>query len=198
MFLKNAPLKMKKLIYFSLLTFIVACGLKSQQSTHVDDTLAQYRDTLIGRFNGNDIDTLIAEPIDTIKERSMWNWRIFSKHNSVDTLILTQRFNVKMIQEGDLDGNGTDEFGVRRESAAGTWDNYYIYTFDNGEWKYLTEPIWTYSDHFYKDLSNGNNVAEKTDDCGLIRIRFSDVRNDSFWIIDTLIRINPHKINGFY
>lgn len=189
---------MKKLIYFSLLTSIVACGSKSQQSTHIDDTLAQYRDTLIGRFNGNDIDTLIAEPIDTIKERSMWNWRIFSKQNSVDTLILTQRFNVKMIQEGDLDGNGTDEFGVRRESEAGTWDNYYIYTFDSGEWKYLTEPIRTYSTHFYDNLSNGNNVAEKTDDCGLTRIRFSDVRNDDFLIMDTLVRINPHKINGFY
>ncbi len=41
-----------------------------------------------------------------------------------------------MIQEGDLDGNGTDEFGVRRELDAGTCDNYYIYTFDNGEWEY--------------------------------------------------------------
>lgn len=187
-----------KILPFAILLLLSLLSCVNNK-THSDiDSLYQYRDTLIGRFNGDEIDTLISEPIDTIKERSMWNWRIFSKHNSVDTLILTQRFNVKMIQEGDLDGNGTDEFGVRRESEAGTWDNYYIYTFDSGEWKYLTEPIRTYSTHFYDNLSNGNNVAEKTDDCGLIRIRFSDVRNDDFLIMDTLVRINPHKINGFY
>lgn len=97
-----------KILPFTILLLLSlwSCG---NNKTHGNiDSLYQYRDTLIGRFNGDEIDTLIAEPIDTIKERSMWNWRIFSKHNSVNTLILTQRFNVKMIQEGDLDGNGTD------------------------------------------------------------------------------------------
>lgn len=177
-----------------LLLSLLSCG---NHKTHGNiDSLYQYRDTLIGRFNGEEIDTLIAEPIDTIKERSMWNWLIFSKHNSVDTLILTQRFNVKMIQEGDLDGNGTDEFGVRRESDAGTWDNYYIYTFDNGEWKYLIEPIWTYSTHFYTDLMNGNDVAERTNKAGHLRIRFSDLRNDDICIVDTLLPITLKGITN--
>ncbi len=182
----------------SLLTLCTfGCGSK-HKSTDLDP-LAQYRDTLIGNFNGIDIDTLIAEPIDTTKERAMWDWFIYSKKNSVDTLILTQRFSVKMIQEGDLDGNGTDEFGVRREAEAGTWDNYCVYTYDKGQWKYLIEPIWNYSSHFYADLNKGKDVAERTDKTEYIKVRFSDVRNDGedFLIIDTLIKINPQKIEGF-
>lgn len=170
----------------------LGCGsnLKSVESASME----KFRDTIIGNFGGNDIDTLIAEPIDTTIDRSLWTWRIYGKNNTVDTLILSQRFIVRLIQEGDLDGNGTDEFGVRREIEAGTWDNYCVYTYDNGEWKYLIEPIWTYSDHFYTDLNNGNDVVEKTNDSRNIRVRFSDIRNDDFCIVDTLIHITPLHI----
>lgn len=156
--------------------------------------MAQYRDTIVGKFNGVDIDTLISEPIDTIKERAFWDWRIYSKNNTVDTLILSQRFSVTMIQEGDLDGNGTDEFGVRRESDAGTWDNYYIYTFQNGKWQYLIEPIFTYSNHFYT-LNNGADIVEIANQPNFVKVRFSDMRNDDFCIVDTLIHIAPQLIS---
>lgn len=156
--------------------------------------MAQYRDTLIGKFNGVDIDTLIAEPTDTTIDRSLWNWRVYSKNNTVDTLILSQRFTVKLIQEEDLDGNGTDEFGVRREAEAGTWDNYCVYTYDKGEWKYLIKPIWTYSNHFYTDLNKGKDVVERTNQSSLIRVQFSDIRNTDFCIVDTLIPITLHTI----
>ncbi len=165
-------------------------------ATNEINQCAQYRDTIVGKFNGKEVDTLIAEPLDTTINRSFWDWRIYSKNNTVDTLILTQRFSVKMIQEGDLDGNGTDEFGIRRESDAGTWDDYYVYTFDNGEWKYLINPIWTYSAHFYTDLNNGNDVVESTNHPDLVRVRFSDIRNDDFCIVDTLIPIAPHSITS--
>ena len=187
---------MKQLPYYiigllSLLTF----SCQNKNYTKGSDPISQYRDTLIGRFNGIDIDTLIAEPIDTTKERAMWDWRIYGKQNTVDTLILTQRFSVKMIQEDDLDGNGTDEFGIRREIEQGTWDNYFIYSY-NGKWQYLINPIWTYSAHFYEELNNGNDVAEKTNNPNIIKVRFSDARNngEGFLIIDTLIKVNPQNI----
>lgn len=153
---------------------LIGCGSKQDTSKN-EEHIINYRDTLIGKFNGINIDTLIAEPIDTTKERAMWDWIIYSKQNSVDTLILTQRFSVKMIQEGDLDGNGTDEFGIRREVEQGTWDSYFIYSYNNGKWQYLINPIWTYSTHFYKELNNGNDVAERTDNPNIIKVRFSDV-----------------------
>lgn len=173
---------------------LCAYGCGGKHYSVETDSLAQYRDSIIGNFNGNHIDTLIAEPTDTTIVRSMWNWRIYGKNNTVDTLILSQRFIVRLIQEGDLDGNGTDEFGVRRETDAGTWDNYCVYTYDNGEWKYLIEPIWTYSDHFYTDLNNGNDVVDRVGESGYIKARFSDIRNDDFCIVDTLIPIASHSI----
>lgn len=189
---------MKRLLYlllFLLSYSLIGCGSKQDTSKN-EEHIINYRDTLIGKFNGINIDTLIAEPIDTTKERAMWDWIIYSKQNSVDTLILTQRFSVKMIQEGDLDGNGTDEFGIRREVEQGTWDSYFIYSYNNGKWQYLINPIWTYSTHFYKELNNGNDVAERTDNPNIIKVRFSDVRNsdEDFLIVDTLIQINPQPI----
>ena len=122
----------------------------------------------------------------------MWNWKIYGKQNSVDMLILSQRFSVKMIQEGDLDGNGTDEFGVRSEKESGTWDSYMVYTYQGNDWKYLIEPIWTYSTHFYVSLNKGADVVQPTNQKHIVRVKFSDICNDDFCIIDTLIRINPH------
>ena len=181
-------------IFLISLILLSAFGCESKHQSEESDSLAQYRDTIIGNFNGNNIDTLIAEPINTTVDRSLWTWRIYGKNNTVDTLILSQRFAVRLIQEGDLDGNGTDEFGIRREAEAGTWDNYCVYTYDKGEWKYLIEPIWTYSDHFYTDLNKGADVVERTNQSGYVTVRFSDIRNDDFCIIDTLILIAPHSI----
>ena len=181
-------------IFLISLILLSAFGCESKHQSEESDSLAQYRDTIIGNFNGNNIDTLIAEPIDTTVDRSLRTWRIYGKNNTVDTLILSQRFAVRLIQEGDLDGNGTDEFGIRREAEAGTWDNYCVYTYDKGEWKYLINPIWTYSDHYYTDLNNGNDVVESTNHPDLVRVRFSDIRNDDFCIVDTLIPIAPHTI----
>lgn len=109
-------------------------------------------------------------------------------------LISWQHFIVRLIQEGDSGGNGTDEFGVKRETDAGTWDNYCVYTYDNGEWKYLIEPIWTYCEHFHADLNKGADVVERTNQSGYVTIRFSDIRNDCFCIVDTLRPIAPYSI----
>lgn len=179
-----------------LISLILLCsfGCGSKHQSVESDPMTQYRDILISNFNGLEIDTLIAEPIDTTIDRSLWNWRIYGKHNTVDTMILSHRFAVRLIQEGDLDGNGTDEFGVRREAEAGTWDNYCVYTYDNGEWKYLVNPIWTYSDHFYTDLNKGVDVVERANQSGYVTVRFSDIRNDNLCIVDTLIPIAPHSI----
>ncbi len=185
---------MKRLPIF-IISILSLCFTGCEESHKVNnDPLAQYRDTLIGNFDGVHIDTLIAEPLDTTIDRSLWTWRIYGKSNTVDTLILSQRYTVKLIQEGDLDGSGTDEFGVRIETDAGTWDNYCIYTYDNGKWKYLIEPIWTYSDHFYTDMDKGADVVERANQSGYVTVRFSDIRNDDFCIVDTLIPIAPHSI----
>lgn len=182
---------MKPIPYLMLLFIICVCLCGRNTQSVSDSPLAQFRDTIVGCFNGADIDTLIAEPIDTTIERGLWNWRIYSKNKTVDTLLLNNCFSVKMIYEGDLGGNGTDEFGVRRETDAGAWDNYCIYTCDKGEWKYLIEPIWTYTDHFYTDLNKGTKVVERAYQSGYVTVRLSDIHDNDFCIVDTLVLIAP-------
>ena len=46
------------------------CGCRGKYHS---DPLAQYRDYIIGNFDGSNIDTLIAEPTDTTIDRSLWN-----------------------------------------------------------------------------------------------------------------------------
>ena len=119
----------------------------------------------------------------------MRDWRIITKSNSVQPMLLQNRHRVRFVEEGDLDGNGTDEFGVRVESDAGMWNSYIVYSCINGEWKVLLDSIFTYSPHFYDKLNKGKDVVQKTAKKGVLRIRFSDVRNDEICIVDTIVRI---------
>lgn len=99
---------MKKLIYFAILIFAVACGSKTQHiSPRVDDSLAQYRDTLIGRFNGIDIDTLICEPIDSLSPMTdewfggkHFQWRVYTTNGTVKDLIIGNTERIDFIKEG--------------------------------------------------------------------------------------------------
>lgn len=101
--------------------------------------MAQYRDTLIGRFNGIDIDTLICEPIDSLSPIEYgryggchYEWRVYSTNGTVKDLIVGNTIGINFLKEGDLDGNGTEEWG------------YHSFTNINGEWQHIIEPtpIW--------------------------------------------------------
>lgn len=168
----------------------------TETDTFIQIDLTEYRDTIVGIFSGQGTDTLISEPTDTKGDRMNWKWQVRDSKSKLKPLIVLSTIRVKMVYEGDLDRNGTDEFGIRRENNAGTWDNYYIFTYENGKWKYLVEPIWTYSRHFYETLDMGRDVAEPINKKGKIRIRYT---NADFNIIDTLlsIKITPIKRNAF-
>ncbi|WP_336536424.1 hypothetical protein, partial [Bacteroides acidifaciens] len=57
-------------------------------------------------------------------------------------------------------------------------------------------PIWTYGNHYYTDLNNGNDVVERTNQSGYVTVRFSDIRNDDFCIVDTLTPIAPLSLSS--
>lgn len=148
-------------------------------------------DTIVGVFDGRRKETLIAELMEemTSGDCVVRNWRIVSKSNSIKPMILQNRYRVRFVEEGDLDGNGTDEFGIRVEGDVGMWNSYIVYSCLNGEWKVLLDSIFTYSPHFYEELNNGKDVVQTTAKKGFLRIKFSDVRNDEICIVDTIVRI---------
>lgn len=199
-----------KLVFFLFIILMIGCSGNNQlagkedvsdsievQTDSTEGTSCLIRkdtsmnDTIVGVFDGVVKDTLIAE----LEEERIQgdcvvrDWRIITKSNSVQPMLLQNRHRVRFVEEGDLDGNGTDEFGVRVESDAGMWNSYIVYSCINGEWKVLLDSIFTYSPHFYDKLNKGKDVVQKTAKKGVLRIRFSDVRNDEICIVDTIVRI---------
>lgn len=169
-----------------------------EENARLDEIDTSMNDTIVGVFDGKRKDTLIAELMEerTSEDCVVRNWRIVSKSNSIKPMILQNRYRVRFVEEGDLDGNGTDEFGIRVEGDVGMWNSYIVYSCINGEWKVLLDSIFTYSPHFYEKLDNGKDVVQTTAKKGFLRIRFSDVRNDEICIVDTIVRIKDLSLQS--
>lgn len=192
-----------KRLPFSLISLILFCafGCGSKHQSAESDPLAQYRDTLIGNFNGMEIDTLICEPMDSITvdyKGFHFKWRVFTKNGSVKDLILDNKtIGIHFVKEGDLDGNGTDEWGYVTEWPTSNWMCYHAFTDINGEWQHIIKPSTIYIPHL--DSISNEDILQPSENAGFLKVKFSDVRNDGedFLIIDTLIRIAPQRIEGF-
>lgn len=181
----------------------------SDEPAVTDVTISQYRDTLIGKFDGVNIDTLVAEPYgeksefndDDLYSGWYYNWRVYSKKGTVKELKLENvTTGIKFVKEGDVDGDGKDEWGYVSEWPTSYWMRYNLYHNDNGRWKLLIEPTPIWLSHIDpEDKVYGGNSAEdliqKSDKKGYLKVKFSDVRNDGgdFLLIDTLIRIPSRK-----
>lgn len=169
------------------------------------DPLAQYRDTLIGNFNGLEIDTLITEPIG--EKDSVWyfRWRVFTKNSSVKPLIIDNKtIGIHLVYEGDLDGNGTDEWGYVTESSTSNWMNYHAFTSINGEWLHIIKPTSIWIPHLAPQDSlhfslKKKDILQSLENSNYLKVKYSDIRNDGedFLIIDTLIQINPQRLDDY-
>lgn len=189
------------LIVSLLMLCTFGCGSKHES---VDsDTLAQYRDTLIGNFNGLEIDTLICEPMDSLNPNYKgfhYKWRVFTKNKTVKDLILENKtIGIHFVYEGDLDGNGTDEWGYVTEWETSNWMCYHAFTNKRGKWKHIIEPTNIWLPHLDPQDSisyriSKEDILQPSEDSGFLKVKFSDVRNngEDFLIIDTLIMLN-HK-----
>lgn len=195
---------MKKLpIILLCLIWLCACERNSKHQISEFDYLAQYRDTLIGRFDGIDIDTLIAEPMDSLNPNYKgfhYKWRVFTKNKTVKDLILeNQTIGIHFVYEGDLDGNGTDEWGYVTEWPTSNWMRYHAFTNKRGKWEHIIEPTNIWLPHLDPQDSisyriSKEDILQPSDNSGFLKVKFSDVRNDGedFLIIDTMIMLN-HK-----
>lgn len=198
---------MKYLSLISLTTLlIVGCTGNKNTISIEPDPLAQYRDTLIGKFDGIHVDTLIAEPFgekaqsldpNDIYADSYYNWRVYSINGTIEELkIENSTIGIKFVEEGDVDGDGQDEWGFVSEWPTSSWMRYNLYHNNKGKWELLIKPTSIWLDHIDpEDKDYGVNSAEdliqKSDKKGYLKVKFSDVRNDGadFLLIDTLIQI---------
>lgn len=142
------------------------------------DTIEHYRDTIIGNFSGSGVDTLIAEPISNHSERGLIDFIIYSKKGTIAPLYIVQTWRVRMIKEGDLDQNGTEEFGMRLETEISNWHTYEVFTYRKKKWHTIEPIAFLYSDHFYEDLHWGEDAISPAAKKGYIIIANSEHFDD--------------------
>jgi hypothetical protein len=192
--MKSLPLIMILCIFLTAFS----CSQNNTVQPQTADHLAKYRDTIVGNFSGSQIDTLISEPLDSISDPNYkgfhYHWRVFAKNGSVDDILIDNTIAIKFVKEGDLDGDGADEWGYKTEWETSTWMLYHVYTYKNGK-PHLIEPspIWD----IHLDPANNDRVSISQDEIvskyshDSVKLKFSDVRNDGedFLLIDTIMPI---------
>lgn len=191
---------MRKLGVISAIILMIStlgCNHKKPVLEGRTDHLAQYRDTIVGNFNGSQIDTIICEPLDSISDTSYrgfhYRWRVFAKNKSVNDLLLGNTIGIHFVKEGDLDGDGADEWGYVTEWETSNWMMYQVYTYTDKNPQLLYEPLPLWLFHIDPEsnsfVSAKTDIAAKSDRPGMVNVKFSDVRNDGedFLLIDTIV-----------
>lgn len=103
------------------------------------------RDTIVGNFTGKGIDTLyVVEKVDGSKEKCIYgpygDYYAVSPNKLIPSIHLSLCLRIaspKLVNEGDLDGNGTCEVGFLNTWDNSQWRQYRIFTFVDGQWRYL-------------------------------------------------------------
>lgn len=193
---------MKSLPIFVILCLLLTAFSCTQQKAvqpQTVDHLAKYRDTIVGNFSGSQIDTLISEPLDSISDPTYegfhYRWKVFAKNHSVKDIIIDNTIRIKFVTEGDLDGDGADEWGYKTDWETSNWMLYHVYTYKNGKAQYLIEPTSIWDIHLDPEnncrvfISKEDIVTKYTPDS--VKVKFSDIRNngEDFLLIDTIMPI---------
>ncbi|MCH5240804.1 MAG: hypothetical protein J1F67_00045 [Muribaculaceae bacterium] len=204
-------MRISQLLIISIIALsIVGCQSKSKETSNntannfvqiegvANDSieiLRNVRDTLIGRFNGIDIDTLISEPLDKRGfPRRNENWRVYSKKGTVKDLIITNTVSCMLRYEGDLDLNGIEEFGIDHFKD-GEWFDYPVYTYDNGEWKYIYDPTNLNSNNYAVERwKTMDSIVESTGRKGEIHLRVAGWDFEYSTPVDTVVKVEFYPL----
>ncbi len=187
---------------FCFLLFTLSCNQQNKEQVIQEDHLEKYRDTIVGNFSGSQIDTLICEPFDSISDPTYegfhYRWKVFAKNHSVEDIIIDNTIRIKFVNEGDLDGDGADEWGYKTVWETSNWMLYHVYTYKNRKAQYLIEPSSIWDIHLDPEnncrvfISQEDIVSKYTPDS--VKLKFSDVINDGddFLLIDTIVPVIKH------
>lgn len=149
------------------------------------------QDTIIGNFTGHGIDTLYVEAVKT-KDNDEQQFRFFmaSTNPSIPEVELYGFDAVfpRLVNEGDLDGNGTCEVGYLHTWMNSQWREYRIFSLLSGEWRYLLSEHLRTSEWFRQ---TGIEVAEPGKKKGTVLVHYS---RDMFEVKDTLVVPSFNKI----
>lgn len=156
---------------------------------YTPETFKQWCDTLVGNFSGKGVDTLIAEPtgLNTIRK----NFKITSKNGTTPPLLIKEIYGVSLIAEGDLDGNGSDEFGISWGLEVGNWTTYYVYTCIDGLWHELVSTT-QWNGHWDEGFTY-DNAVKSSKRKGYLKVLKSH-GGEHFYIETKNVKIKPQPI----
>lgn len=155
---------------------------------------------IVGNFSGKGIDTLECVPYGPKTEWNgdsvQINWKIKSKQGTCKSMLIEGQYEPKMVFEGDLDGDGADEFSYLTNSLMSTMEQYWVFTYKDGVWKWLCEPrgLWTF--HYDALCERGIDIVEPSHKKGYVTVHYTQYSEDGEHRIRTKqVKVNPTAIS---
>ena len=147
------------------------------------------QDTIVGNFTGKGIDTLyVVEKENNNNDSSGKTFYLKSSNISLAPLNLGLHSGAPMlVNEGDLDGNGTIEVGYLPVWTTSQWRIYRVLTFKNEKWCYLLNPKHDYMDTGELIRASGKEIVEPSKKKGWIKVNY-ETRGMGAMIKDTIIK----------
>lgn len=129
-------------------------------------------DYVVGTFVKGRTDTLFIKNLfsEDNEEEQQYHSIIYSSNKQIPNLDIYYNVMPQLVDEGDLDGNGTTEIGILDTWYTSSCRRYCIYTLYGNRWYYLVQPIETAENL----RGSGLELAEATNEKNKIRIRCSD------------------------
>jgi SanA protein len=153
------------------------------------------KDTIIGNFTGTNIDTLYVDKIigQNDEKYKLTEFFLRSTNIKIPSIELYGYADVppKLVNEGDLDGNGTSEVGYLHTWMNSQWRYYRILTLVNNEWRYLIDGDYLDTPEWFRHA--GVEIAKPGKKNGTILIHHyyegydSNIDERVFEIRDTIV-----------
>ena len=133
------------------------------------------RDTIVGNFTGHGIDSIfiIKSDPDISKDFEVSiSYYAFSNNKKIPKVELYGHamYPPHLVFEGDLDGNGTDEWGYLHTWLNSQWRYYRVFTLVNGQWRYLIESDKLDTPEWFR--CSGQEIIEPAGKPGYVKIHY--------------------------
>jgi hypothetical protein len=182
---------MKKFIQLFIVIIITTSTLRGNNSiigfNPPSDTTNLPNDSLKGDFNGDGkIETLFVTSNGCIDEEILESCIcILSFSNNLPSIKIVESMGADLYNLGDLNDNGTDEFGYIRVWH-GIWQKYHVLTLKNNVWVNLVPPFIIKLDY----LENGFVPIEKDKNKkGYVIVRTCEMKETEVVIIEKSIKV---------
>lgn len=132
------------------------------------------QDTIVGNFTGHGIDTLYVKTTSRKKNTDLGinDYYLVSNNPKIPRIKLygCDEIQPMLVNEGDLDGNGTTEVGYLHTWINSQWRQYRIFTLVGNEWRYLV--VGDYLSTQYDFRQSGLEVAKPGKEKGTVLINY--------------------------